>query len=49
MGLMLFNEAASLNYGRANAVGAVLIIIGTVVIVLVRRFGRGAAGAEEAQ
>ncbi|MBN2050724.1 MAG: sugar ABC transporter permease [Spirochaetales bacterium] len=37
MGIMLYNNLHSLTYGRANAIGSILIILGFFVIVLIRR------------
>jgi len=37
MGIMLFNNLHFLQYGRANAIGAVLIVLGALIIVTMRR------------
>jgi raffinose/stachyose/melibiose transport system permease protein len=50
MGLMLYKMTGHLNYGRANAIGAVLILLGGVVIVTIRSLlGRTDIGAEAVQ
>jgi raffinose/stachyose/melibiose transport system permease protein len=50
MGLMLYNMMGHLDYGHANAVGAVLVILGGVLIVSIRSLlGRGQAAAEVRQ
>ncbi|HUX11568.1 MAG TPA: sugar ABC transporter permease [Spirochaetia bacterium] len=50
MGLLLYENLGSLDYGHANAIGAVLIIVGAVIIVIIRRvFGDREAGAEARQ
>ena len=50
MGLMLYKMMGHLDYGHANAVGAVLIILGGVVIVSIRALlGRTDTGAEARQ
>jgi raffinose/stachyose/melibiose transport system permease protein len=50
MGLMLYNMMGHLDYGHANAVGAVLIIIGGVLIVTIRSFlGQRGTAAEARQ
>jgi raffinose/stachyose/melibiose transport system permease protein len=50
MGIMLYKQMGALNYGPANAIGSVLIIIGAAMIVLIRRlFGEREAAAEAMQ
>ena len=50
MGLMLYNMMGNLDYGHANAVGVVLVILGGVLIVSIRSLlGRGQAAAEVRQ
>jgi raffinose/stachyose/melibiose transport system permease protein len=50
MGLMLYNKMGFLDYGHANAVGAVLIILGGVLIVSIRALlGQRQAAAEARQ
>jgi raffinose/stachyose/melibiose transport system permease protein len=50
MGLMLYNMMGHLDYGHANAVGAVLIILGGVLIVTIRSLlGRTDTAAEASQ
>ena len=50
MGLMLYNKMGHLDYGHANAVGAVLIILGGVVIVSIRALlGQRQTAAEARQ
>ena len=50
MGIMLYNNLHSLNYGRANAVGSILIILGFLIIVFIRRiFGNRSLRAEAGQ
>ena len=47
---MLYNMMGHLDYGHANAVGAVLIILGGVLIVTIRSFlGRTDTAAEARQ
>ena len=47
---MLYNMMGYLDYGHANAVGAVLIILGGVLIVTIRRLlGQTDAAAEARQ
>ena len=49
LGIMLYKTVSALNYGRANAVAVTLIVIGTLLIVTVRRLARDDAAAEERQ
>lgn len=49
LGIMLYKTVSALNYGRANAVAVTLIVIGTVLIVAVRRLAREDRAAEERQ
>ncbi len=50
MGIALYNKMDALRYGEANAAGIILILLGSVVIVLIRRFfGRKDPMAESAQ
>jgi raffinose/stachyose/melibiose transport system permease protein len=50
MGIQLYNKMDAFKYGEASAVGAVLILLGTVVIVLIRTFlAKGDPLAESAQ
>jgi raffinose/stachyose/melibiose transport system permease protein len=50
MGLMLYNNMGFLDYGHASAVGAVLIILGGVLIVSIRALlGQRQAAAEARQ
>ena len=50
MGLMLYKMTGHLNYGQANAIGALLILLGGVLIMTVRRLlGRTDIGAEAVQ
>lgn len=49
LGIMLYKTVSALNYGRANAVAVTLIVIGTLLIVAVRRLGREDRAAEERQ
>ena len=50
MGLMLYNMMGHLDYGHANAVGAILIILGGVLIVTIRSLlGQRGAAAEVRQ
>ncbi|WP_455382762.1 carbohydrate ABC transporter permease, partial [Salinispira pacifica] len=50
MGLLLYENLGSLDYGHANAIGAVLILLGAAIISIIRRaFGDRDAGAEARQ
>lgn len=50
MGIQLYNKMDAFKYGEASAVGAVLILLGTVVIVLIRSLlAKGDPLAEAAQ
>jgi raffinose/stachyose/melibiose transport system permease protein len=50
MGIALYNKMDALRYGEASAAGIVLILLGSVVIVLLRRFlGRKDPMADQAQ
>ena len=50
MGIMLYNNLHSLSYGRANAIGSILIILGFLIIVFIRRiFGNHSLRAEAGQ
>lgn len=50
MGIALYNKMDALRYGEANAAGIILILLGSVVIVLIRRFfGRRDPMADSAQ
>lgn len=50
MGLILYNKMFALRYGEANATGTILILMGTVLIVLIRKvLSRGDAGADSVQ
>jgi raffinose/stachyose/melibiose transport system permease protein len=50
MGIALYLKMDALRYGEASAAGIILIILGTVVIVLLRRlFGRSDPMTEAAQ
>jgi raffinose/stachyose/melibiose transport system permease protein len=45
MGIALFLKMDALRYGEASAAGMILILLGTLVMVLVRRaLGRGSEG-----
>lgn len=47
MGIQLFNNMSFLRYGRANAIGSALIVLGVLVIVLLRNtLGRSEAIAD---
>ena len=50
MGLILYNKMDAFRLGEANATGTILIFLGTVVIVLIRKLlSRGDAGADSVQ
>jgi len=50
MGIQLYNKMDAFKYGEASAVGAVLILLGTVLIVFIRSIlNRGDPMAESAQ
>jgi fucose transport system permease protein len=50
MGLLLYVDMGSLDYGHANAIGGTLIVIGAILITLIRRvFGAREKTAEERQ
>lgn len=50
MGLLLYENLGSLDYGHANAIGAVLILLGAAIISIIRKvFGDREATAEARQ
>ena len=49
MGLRLYNNMAAFNYGEATATGTILIIMGTLVIVVMRRLFRDNDNADVSQ
>ncbi|MBB6482517.1 carbohydrate ABC transporter permease [Spirochaeta isovalerica] len=50
MGLVLYNKMDAFRLGEANATGTILILLGTVVIVLIRKLlSRGDAGSDSVQ
>ena len=50
MGLLLYQNLGSLDYGTANSIGAILVILGGALIVTIRRvFGERNASAEAKQ
>lgn len=50
MGLILYHKMDAFRFGEANATGTILIFLGTLVIVLIRKLLSGAdAGANSAQ
>ena len=49
LGIMLYKTVGSLKYGRANAIATTLIVIGTLLIITVRRLAREATAGEEHQ
>jgi raffinose/stachyose/melibiose transport system permease protein len=50
MGLILYHKMDAFRYGEANATGTILIVMGTLVIVLIRKIlSRADAGADSVQ
>lgn len=49
LGIRLYRELSSLDYGHANAIGATLVMLGAVTIVIVRAVGRRGDAAESVQ
>ena len=49
MGLQLYNKMAAFNYGEATATGTILILMGTLVIVVMRRLFRDSDNADVSQ
>jgi len=50
MGLILYHKMDAFKYGEANATGTILILMGTVLIILIRKLlGRSDASADSAQ
>ncbi|MDC7234149.1 MAG: sugar ABC transporter permease [Spirochaetales bacterium] len=49
MGLLLYNKMAAFNYGEATATGTILIIMGTLVIIVMRRLFRDNDNASVSQ
>ncbi|MEA1911090.1 MAG: sugar ABC transporter permease, partial [Spirochaetota bacterium] len=50
MGLILYHKMDAFRYGEANATGTILIFLGTLVIVLIRKLlNRTDAGADSVQ
>jgi raffinose/stachyose/melibiose transport system permease protein len=50
MGLLLYQNLGSLDYGTANSIGATLVIVGAILITVIRRvFGDRDARSESRQ
>lgn len=49
LGIQLYKMLSSLDYGHANAVGAMLVVLGVLVIVTIRALGRRTSAAEGMQ
>ena len=49
LGIQLYKELSSLDYGHANAIGATLVVMGVLMIVTIRALGRRGAAADRIQ
>ena len=49
LGIQLYKMLSYLDYGHANAVGALLVVLGVLMIVTIRSLGRRSAASERVQ